>query len=379
MGVVASAGGLDAFKELLTAVPVNCEMAFVLVPHLDPKHESQMVALLSKVSSLPVVEATQGMIAEANHVYVIPPRNFLTIDDGVLQLSEPPTPQGRETAIDFFLRSLAKDQGERSIGIVLSGTGSHGTLGIRDIKLAGGMAIAQQPTTAEFDAMPSSIIREGLADYVLAPAEMPATLMQYMRQPYVNLAQPVVPEAWAEDEQLGVILAQLRKHSRYDFSSYRKNMILRRIQRRMGLHHLVRLEQYVERLSEDPKEVTALYRDLLISVTAFFRDPEAYQALSNRLLPELASRDADRYPFRVWVPGCATGEEAYSLAMLLIEAGEGRDVAEVAKTFDPAEGPPKLLASSTTKPIQVFASDVDEAAIAVARAGIYPSSIASDV
>ncbi|WP_442510369.1 chemotaxis protein CheB [Novipirellula sp. SH528] len=219
VGVVASAGGLSAFKQLLSVVPADCGMAFVLVPHLDPKHESQMVAILSKVSLLPVVEANQGMVAEANHVYVIPSNNFLTIVDGVLQLSEPPTPQRHEIAIDFFLRSLAKDQGERSIGIVLSGTGSHGTLGIRDIKLAGGMAIAQQPTTAEFDSMPSSIISEGLADYVLPPAEMPATLMQYIRQPYINHAQPVTPDAWSDDDQFAAILGQLRKHSQYDFGS----------------------------------------------------------------------------------------------------------------------------------------------------------------
>ena len=366
VGVVASAGGLSAFKQLLSAVHINCDIAFVLIPHLDPKYESQMVSLLSKISLLPVVEANHGMVAEANHVYVIPSKNFLTIDDGRFQLSEPPTPQGRETAIDFFLRSLAKDQGERSIGIVLSGTGSHGTLGIRDIKLAGGMAIAQQPTTAEFDTMPASIISEGLADYVLPPAEMPATLIQYMRQPYVNPAQQADPAAWAEEEQLAAILEQLRKHSQFDFRCYRKNMMLRRIGRRMGLHHLENLEQYVDRLAEDPKEAIALYRDLLISVTAFFRDSEFYAALSARLLPEMTSRDADRFPFRVWVPGCASGEEAYSLALLLTECLDERINADLG-------GP------SSAKPIQVFASDVDEAAIAIARSGIYPSSIASDV
>lgn len=366
VGVVASAGGLTAFKQLLGSVPANCNIAFVLIPHLDPKYESQMVSLLSKVSLLPVVEAMQGMVAEVNHVYVIPSKCFLTIDAGVFQLSDPPTPQGREIAIDFFLRSLAKDQGERSIGIVLSGTGSHGTLGIRDIKLAGGMAIAQQPTTAEFDTMPASIISEGLADYVLSPAEMPATLMQYLRQPYIKLVQPVVPEAWVEDEQLGAILRQLRKHSLFDFRSYRKNMMLRRIQRRMGLHHLEHLEQYVELITEDRKEAIALYRDLLISVTAFFRDPEVYETLSAKLLPDLTIRDADKFPFRVWVPGCATGEEAYSIALLLIECLDERSDTN-------------FQVPSSANPIQVFASDVDEAAIAIARAGVYPSSIASDV
>lgn len=366
VGVVASAGGLDAFKQLISAVPIDCSMAFVLVPHLDPKHESQMVALLSKVSRLPVVSATQGVVVEANHVYVIPSNRFLTIVDGVLQLSEHPAPQGRETAIDFFLQSLAKDQGERSVGIVLSGTGSHGTLGIRDIKFAGGMAIAQQPTTAEFDTMPSSIIRERLADYVLPPAEMPAILMQYLHQPYVSLTQPFVSDAISEDEQITAVLALLLKHTEYDFTSYRRNMMLRRIQRRMGLHHLNDLQHYVDRLKEDSKEATALYRDLMISVTSFFRDPDAYHALRNQFALEIANRDAARYPYRVWVPGCATGEEAYSLAMLLIECLHDRPT-QANQQRDPA------------KLIQVFASDVDEAAIAIARSGIYPSSIANDV
>jgi len=370
VGVGASAGGLESFKQLLGAVPADCEMAFVLVPHLDPNCESQMVAILSKTSSLLVVEATDGMVVESNHVYVIPAKKFLSIRDGAFELCEPPAPQGHEIAIDFFLRSLAKDQGTRSIGIVLSGTGSHGTLGIRDIKLAGGMAIAQQPTSAGFDSMPSSIINERLADFVLPPAEMAAALMQYAQQPYINSHRPAVPnDTGVEEDQLTAILSQLRKHSGYDFGSYRKNMILRRIQRRMGLHHLDRLEQYVERLSEDPKEASALYRDLLISVTAFFRDAEVYETLSTELLSDLKNRDAASFPFRVWVPGCATGEEAYSLAMLLIEVVDEA-------TSPRANG---LLTSSTSNPIKIFASDVDEAAIAIARAGVYPSSIASDV
>lgn len=210
VGVVASAGGLNALKQLLSAVPADSKLAFVLVPHLDPNHESQMVPLLSKISLLPVVKATQGMLVEANYVYVIPSTYFLTIDNGILQLSNPPTPQGHETAIDIFLQSLAKDQGEYSVGIVLSGTGNHGTLGIRDIKLAGGMAIAQQPMTAEFDSMPSSIINEDLADYVLPPAQMPATLMQYMRQPHPNNLGRTVIDGSAEEESLAAIHRQLR-------------------------------------------------------------------------------------------------------------------------------------------------------------------------
>ena len=366
VGVVTSAGGLTALKQLLGAVEVDCGMAFVLVPHLDPKQDSQMVAILSRDCVLPVVEATDAMVPEANHVYVIPSKFYMTIRDGAFQLNEPTEPEVRETAIDIFLRSLAKDQGEHSIGIVLSGTGSHGTLGIRDIKLAGGMAIAQEPSTAEFDTMPASVIREGLSDYVLSPAEMPATLKRYMRQPYLNSAASPTLEIPADDSPLDAVFELLRKHTRFDFRCYRKAMVLRRIQRRMGLRQLETSAQYVLRLKDDPTEITALYRDLLISVTAFFRDPESYEALSAELRTKLVIRDADHFPLRVWVPGCATGEEAYSLAILLIECLDDR-----------SEGSDDR--PSISKPIQLFASDVDETAIATARTGIYPTSISTDV
>ncbi len=366
VGVVASAGGLTAMKQLLGAVTVDCGIAFVLVPHLDPKQESQLVAILSKACELPVVEATDAVVPQANCVYVTPSKFHLTIRDGRLCLSQPTESEIRETAIDIFLRSLAKDQGERSIGIVLSGTGSHGTLGIRDIKLAGGMAISQEPSTAEFDTMPANVIREGLSDYVLPPDEMPATLKRYLQQPYLIDATSSAMSTHGEDGQLDAIVELLRKHTQFDFRCYRKNMVLRRIQRRMGLHQLETSAQYAELLKEKPAEVTALYRDLLISVTAFFRDPEAYDALSAKLRPELTNRDADRFPFRVWVPGCATGEEAYSLALLLSEFLDERSSS-------------RLERPSSAKPIQLFASDVDEAAIAIARAGIYPISISADV
>lgn len=325
-----------------------------------------MVSLLAKVSVLPVIEATQGMAVEQDHVYVIPSQSYLGINAGLLQLCDPPTPLGHKTAIDFFLQSLAKDQGERAIGIVLSGTGSHGTLGIRDIKLAGGMAIAQEPLTAEFDSMPASIIRQGLADYVIPPSEIAARLAQYIRQTYHSEASPDIDGEQLDEKRYAKILEQLLKHTQCDFSSYRKNMMLRRIQRRMGLHHLDYLEQYVALLEADPQEALALYRDLLISVTAFFRDPDAFQALRGCLLPRVTSRAASPNPFRVWVPGCATGEEAYSLALLLLECFDQRPT-------------PTHHSTEPTQLLQVFASDVDETAIAIARAGAYPSSISNDV
>lgn len=366
VGVVASAGGLTAMKQLLGAVTIDCGMAFVLVPHLDPTQESQMVAILSKACDLLVVEAKDGMVPQANHVYVIPSKLYLTIRKGSLCLNRPTESEIRETAIDIFLRSLANDQGEHSIGIVLSGTGSHGTLGIRDIKLAGGMAIAQEPSTAEFDTMPASVIQEGLSDYVLPPAEMPAALERYLGQTDLTCATTSALSNPSDDGQIDAIVELIRKRTQFDFRCYRKNMVLRRIQRRMGLHQLETSSQYAQLLRVNAAEVTALCRDLLISVTAFFRDPQAYEALSAKLRPELLIREADRFPFRAWVPGCATGEEAYSIAILLSEFLDGR-------SHELSDRP------LSGKLIQVFASDVDEAAIAIARTGIYPSSTSADV
>jgi two-component system CheB/CheR fusion protein len=342
-------------------------MAFVLVPHLDPTYESQMVPLLSKVSLISVVKATQGIVVEPGHAYVIPSNHFLAIENGVLQLTTPPTPQGRETAIDFFLQSLAKDQGEHAVGIVLSGTGSHGTLGVQDIKRAGGMGIAQEPTTAEFDAMPTSIIRERLADFVLPPKEMAERLIEYFHQSHVAPSRKRLGNDTSEAEHIDTIVKLLRKQTQYDFNSYRKNMMLRRVRRRMGLLQLDTPKRYIELLEKEPEEINALYRDLLISVTAFFRDPEAFEALRKHLLPVLKDFDGGHIPYRIWVPGCATGEEAYSLALLCLEClDDKRDVGE----SDQANGAIR---------IQVYASDVDEAAKTTARTGNYSPSIANDV
>ncbi len=342
-------------------------MAFILVPHLDPSYESQMVPLLSRVSLIPVMKATQGMVVEPDNVYVIPANHFLAIQDGALQLSKPPTPQGSETAIDLFLQSLAKDQRELAVGVVLSGTGNHGTLGVRDIKLASGLAIAQEPKSAEFDAMPANLIREGLADYVLPPNEIAARLIEHFQLSRTEPEQRGLEDTTVEAESFATILKLLRKQTQCDFSSYRKNMLLRRILRRMDLHQLESQQQYSVLLEENPEEVNALYRDLLISVTAFFRDPDAFEALRTYLLPELISTDPSRFPYRVWVPGCATGEEAYSLALLCFECF---DQQRAGPTTDDTNGPALL---------QMFASDIDEVAIAAARAGNYPSSISKDV
>jgi two-component system CheB/CheR fusion protein len=343
-------------------MPPDSGMAFVLIPHLDPTHESLMVELLAKQTRMSVVEAGDGMAVEPNRVYVIPPNRSLAIREGVLRLSRLPEPRGLQTAIDSFLRSLAEDQKERAIGIVFSGTGSHGTRGLREIKAAGGLIMAQAPESADYDQMPRAVIATGLVDYVLPPEAMPEALIKYARHAYVNR----VPEAAAPEEtapeHLNRILALLRARTKHDFRAYRKNMLMRRVQRRMGLCHIDRLADYLEHLRDQGDEVRALSRDLLIGVTGFFREPEAFQVLAQRVLPELVQRSGRRgegdRPIRVWVPGCATGEEAYSIAMLLME---------------------EYGAARRPVSVQIFATDIDEEALDVARAGVYPESITSDV
>lgn len=300
-------------------MPPDSGMAFVLIPHLDPSHQSMMVELLSKSTSMSVKEATQGLSVQVNCIYIIPPGYFLAISEGRLQLSVPPIDHGWKTSIDFFLRSLARDQGERAIGIVLSGTGSHGTLGIREIKLSGGMAIAQEPDTAEYDQMPLSAIRTGLMDYVLPPEQMPAAMVNYIEQPYLSTGMEMDTVKKSSD-LINQILVILKSRVKYDFRPYRKPMVLRRISRGMGIVQSKNMKQYLDFLEEYPEEVTSLYKDLLISVTAFFRDPDAYEILEKEVLPALVSTHKGDLPVRIWVAGCATGEKAYSIAMLLWEA-----------------------------------------------------------
>ena len=357
VGIGASAGGLDAFKKFFTAMPADSGIAFVLIPHLDPTHRSLMVELLAKQTPMSVVEAGDNMPVEANCVYIIPPNRDLSIERGHLQLSKPPERRGLQTAIDFFFRSLAADQQEKAIGIILSGTGSHGTPGLKEIKLVGGMVMVQDPKTADYDQMPQSAIGTGMVDFVLPPEQMPAALVRFVAHPYLN-SVPQTPAAEGTPEQLNRILVLLRARTKYDFRHYRKKMLMRRVERRMGLGHIDELADYVEHLRENPDEVAALYKDLLIGVTAFFREPDAFQVLEERVIPELVARQSEDVPVRVWVPACATGEEAYSIAMLLLE---------------------RFTQENKPAHIQIFASDLDEQSLDAGRQGIYPDSIAGDV
>jgi two-component system CheB/CheR fusion protein len=362
VGIGASAGGLKAFKAFFSRMPADTCMAFVLVPHLDPTHKSLMHELLAKQTGMPVCEAGQGMSVERAHVYIIPPGKYLAIREGVLQLSKPPEARGVQTAIDHFLRSLATDQQEHAVGIILSGTGNHGALGLIEIKLAGGLVMVQQPKSAEYDQMPRSAIDTGLVDYVLPPEQLPEELVKYANHPYLRAEPSAEAKGGETPETLNRVLALLQSRTHHDFRGYRKPMLMRRVQRRMGLCHIESLPAYLDHLRNHPAEVTALYKDLLIGVTGFFREPAAFEVLAERILPELVDRSSavagQERAVRVWVPGCATGEEAYSLAILLSEQFEAR--------HKPAG-------------IQIFASDIDEESLAIARLGIYPDTIASDL
>jgi two-component system CheB/CheR fusion protein len=313
-GIGASAGGLDAFKKFFTAMPADSGIAFVLIPHLDPKHESLMVELIARHTSMPVVEAADGMAVEANRVYIIPPNKYMTISDRVLRLSGPVERAGPQTSIDLFLRSLAEAKQEKAICIILSGTGSHGTLGLKAIKAAGGLGIVQDPETAEYPPMPQYAVATGLADYVLPVEKMPEALVNYVQHYYVNGSKTGAEGAEGPDH-INQVLAVILARTKLDFRAYRKKMLVRRIERRMSLNHFDGIADYLAHLRENPDEVKQLSRDLLISVTSFFRDPEAWGVLENQVVAPLVRAKEPDAPVRVWSVGCATGEEPYSLGM----------------------------------------------------------------
>ena len=331
-------------------------MAFVLIQHLDPVHESITAELLASHTVMSVVQIEDPMAVEADHVYVIPPNRDLTIQDGVLHLIEPVQPHGMRLPIDFFFRSLAEDRQEKALCAILSGTGTDGTLGLKAIKGNGGMVMAQSPETAQFDGMPRSAIDTSMVDYIVPVEEMPDVLTRYVRHTS-ELMGPSAAESTALD-QLSLILAALRSHAKYDFHCYKKGTLMRRIERRMGLNYIDDLADYARMVQDDEQEAARLFKDLLISVTNFYREPEAYQLLDKEVIQKVVREKDDDEPIRVWVPGCATGEEAYSIGILFLE---------------------QLEAMRKHCPIQIFASDIDEQALEVARTGLYPINIAADV
>jgi two-component system CheB/CheR fusion protein len=358
VGVGASAGGLEAFSQLLAALPADLGLAIVLVQHLSPQHESALPGLLSTVSHLPVIQVTEGMRVEQDHVYVIPPNVQMGIVDGELHLNPRPSDRSQYTPVDFFLRSLADSAGDRSVAVILSGTASDGASGVRDVKAAGGITFAQEPGSAKYDGMPRAAIATGMVDLVLPPAEIAAELARIPRHPYVSEeAAEQDRDAFAEPDLIRVF-SLLRTSTGVDFKQYKLATILRRLQRRMALQKLSSLARYVKFLEESPEEVQRLYKDVLIHVTRFFREPESFEALVAEVFPTLlASRRGDA-PIRIWVCGCATGEEAYSVAIALLDF-LGDDARSTA--------------------IQIFATDVSETAIEHARNGSYPEGVVADL
>ena len=357
VGIGASAGGLGAFEKFFTAMPADSGMAFVLIQHLDPTHESMTAHLLSRYTSMKVIEAGDQMPVEANTVYIIPPNAYLSVRDRRLYLSEPKLQRGMRLPIDHFLRSLAESQQERAIAIILSGTGSDGTLGVRAVKGEGGIALAQSPETAQYDGMPRSAIATGLMDYVGPIESMADVLVRYNAHAYTGLpAEPTELDS-EEPDLLRSILSVLQTRIKYDFRCYKKGTLLRRIRRRMGLNQIESLEDYLQFMRKHPDEPTLLFRDLLIGVTGFFREAQAFEALEDAIA-RIVDDKAPEQPIRIWVPACASGEEPYSIAMLVSE---------------------RLHAERKNCPIQLFATDIDDESLAIARTGRYPENIAADV
>ena len=300
VSIGASAGGLEAFEQFFTHVPLDIGMAFILVPHLDPDHASMMTELLRRVTKLEVNEAKDGMKVEPDHVYVIPPNKEMTLYHGTINLEELKKTRGLRMPIDFFFRSLAEDQGESAVGIILSGTGTDGTLGIRAIHGAGGMVMVQTPGSAKYTGMPGSAVQTGLADFILPPEEMAAQLLAYVKRSVKRAEIPATKE-----DRLRKILALVRSQTGHDFSQYKKTTLYRRIEKRMNLHGIEEISDYGRYLQENPGETELLFKDFLIGVTQFFRDPEPFDELKKVLHKYLEGVPEDG-TFRVWVPGCGT-------------------------------------------------------------------------
>ena len=359
VGIGASAGGLEALDQFLSHVPADCGLAFVIVVHLDPLHKGTMPELLQRSTAMKVEQVRDRVTVRPNQVYLIPPNRDLSFLHGVLHLFEPSPAHGLRLPIDFFFRSLAADLKERGIGVILSGMGSDGTLGLRAIKEAAGLTLVQDPAEAKFDGMPRSAIEAGLADIVAPAGELCAHLLAYLHPTVPTL--PGEPILLAEDHSgLEKVIILLRNHTGHDFSLYKKSTLYRRIERRIRLQQLDKIAQYVRYLQENPPERDLLFKELLIGVTSFFRDPSAWQHLRDEVFPALLARRPGGGPLRAWVAGCSTGEEAYSLGIVF------REVLENSAPDQPYS-------------LQIFATDLDPDAIVTARLGFYPQNITADV
>ena len=358
VGIGASAGGLEALEQFFANMPPNNGIAFVIIQHLDPTHPGIMPQLLQRITGMHVQQARDRCRVKPGFVYVIPPKKSLSILNGVLHLMEPVEPRGLRLPIDVFFRSLAEDRQDKSIGIILSGMGSDGSLGIKAIKEKHGMVMVQDPANAKFDSMPKNALQSVTADIVANAADLPARLINL----YKNL-----PQAGFENENeirirsnIEKIIILLRENMGHDFSLYKKNTLIRRVDRRKAIHQLDKIQDYVRYLQENPAEVEILFNELLIGVTNFFRDTAVWNELKESILPQLITRYPEGYVFRAWVPACSTGEEAYSLAIIFHETLES-------------------LKKSRNYSLQIFATDIDHYAVDKARKGKFPVNITSDV
>jgi two-component system CheB/CheR fusion protein len=349
VGVGASAGGLEAFKQLVKAIPEDSGMAYIFIQHLSPKYESILGEILQKGTKLPVLEIIDNMKVKPDHIYIIPSDKYLTANDGVLQL-HPRIKGEKSNTIDIFFISLAEIHQEHAIGIVLSGTGSDGTVGLKTIKDLGGITVAQDQESAAYFDMPQSAISAEVVDYILSPSEIPAKLQELVRTARITQSDINITEELKEDEGFKNILALLRTKRAVDFTYYKQTTIRRRILRRMALLKIEKLREYQHYLLGNKSEQDALFNDLLIPVTAFFRDPATFDLLCEKVFPKLFKNKPAAEPIRIWSAGCATGEEAYSLAICLHEYF-GDEI--------------------HSRRIQIFASDISEAVIAKARSGFY--------
>ena len=360
VGIGASAGGLEALAQFLGHVPVGCGMAFVVIQHLDPDHKGMMPELLQRTTLMPVVQAKNRIKVRPDCVYVIPPNADLSILHDSLYLLEPIAPRGLRLPIDFFFRALADDRQEQAIGVILSGMGSDGTLGVRAIKERGGLVLAQDPASAKFDSMPKSIIDAGLAEIIAAAEKLPQRIIDtlHLQQP----AKMAVSDVESVDQKSAFdkICILLRERTGHDFSFYKKTTVYRRIERRMAIHQVARIGDYVHHLRENPQEIDLLFKELLIGVTNFFRDPATWAYLQEKTLPDLLAATPLGTTLRAWVAGCSSGEEAYSLAIIFRELQEQRKPHERCS-------------------LQIFATDLDPDAIEKARRALYPANIAIDV
>ena len=355
--VGASAGGIEAFTELVSNLPTDTGMAFVLIQHLDPEHHSMLTELLSKKTAMRVKEVTNGMSVEPNHVYVIPPNATMSISNHTLQLAPRGDSRALHMSIDHFMRALAEEQGNRAIGVILSGSGTDGTAGLAEIQAHGGVTFAQDEVSAKYDSMPRSAVSSGCVDYILAPKAIARELSRIARHPY--LVRDQGPElAPAENTGLSLVFQLLRKTTGVDFTHYRQTTILRRIQRRMVVHKMEEIDEYVKYLQSNPTEIKALYQDMLINVTSFFRNAKMFDALKAHVFPSIVKNRPAEGSLRIWTPGCASGEETYSVAISLLEA---------------------LGDKASQTHIQFFGTDISETTIGKARSGLYPENIQGDV